>query len=456
MALSIRGCRLAEHARFDDALASTAEAVELWREACKESPQRFLPHLSSSLNDLSTRLAQLGRTEQAVVVAREAADMGERLANIDPAAYRSSWASCLNNLSNRLAEAGKSVDALAAIRQAMSIYRQLSAQEDPIYLPFLASSLCNLGACLSDAGDLVAAVDALTESVSIYASLRQRNPRKWPKEHCQALLGLGLQKAALGQRSESFGLAVQARDIALELAKNEPRSGLLLYARTLDFLADRTEEQGELSKASELRGESLRCYQQLDVTDRDVLLPRIAAALSSAAPRLAASGKGSAALEVAESAVGLYRGMQTDDETHGRYAAELASALLKYSEVLWASGRSVDSTRAAAECVRILRRSKGLDDLTHRRGLVSALSLLARRYVDLGRQDEALNALAEVVQNERLLAVQRPDVFRSGLRDSLGAIEPILRDVGRAEDALVVRRQVQELMPKPAHGVTQG
>jgi len=63
----------------------------------------------------------------------------------------------------------------------------------------------------------------------------------------------------------------------------------------------------------------------------------------------------------------------------------------------------------------------------------------------LGRQQEALEASQEVVDIQRKLAAERPDVFNSMLEASLHVLAQCLRHLGRDEDALPLMTEIQKI-----------
>ncbi|WP_376792341.1 tetratricopeptide repeat protein [Thermoflexus sp.] len=55
-----------------EAMETTQEAVNIYRELAQTSPQVFLPDLATSLNRLGNRLSDLGRREEALAALEEA------------------------------------------------------------------------------------------------------------------------------------------------------------------------------------------------------------------------------------------------------------------------------------------------------------------------------------------------------------------------------------------------
>jgi tetratricopeptide (TPR) repeat protein len=92
--------------RRDEALASTEEAVALYRELAEASPAAYLPDLAMALNNLGAQLSEVGRRDEALASTEEAVALYRELAEASPAAYLPDLAIALNNLGNRLADRG--------------------------------------------------------------------------------------------------------------------------------------------------------------------------------------------------------------------------------------------------------------------------------------------------------------------------------------------------------------
>jgi len=84
--------------RIGAALSTWQEATQLLRGLAEEEPQRFLPGLAGSVNNLSLALADFGRREEALDAAKEALEIYRQLAKSNPDAFMPDLAMSLNNL----------------------------------------------------------------------------------------------------------------------------------------------------------------------------------------------------------------------------------------------------------------------------------------------------------------------------------------------------------------------
>ena len=143
MSLNNLGNRLSNLGQREEALATSQEAVDLYRHLAQTRPDAFLPELAMSLNNLGNHLSNLGRREEALAASREAVDISRRLAQTRPDAFLPDLASSLNNLGRDLSNLGQREEALAASQEAVDIRRRLAQTRPDAFLPDLAMSLNN-------------------------------------------------------------------------------------------------------------------------------------------------------------------------------------------------------------------------------------------------------------------------------------------------------------------------
>ena len=112
--------------RGEEALKSTAEAVEIYRRLAGVRPDAFLSNLAGSLNDLGVMQSELGHREAALAVTAESVETYRKLALARPDAFLPDLASSLNNLGNAQSELGHREGALAATAESVATYRKLA------------------------------------------------------------------------------------------------------------------------------------------------------------------------------------------------------------------------------------------------------------------------------------------------------------------------------------------
>ncbi|MFF4230069.1 tetratricopeptide repeat protein, partial [Streptomyces sp. NPDC001820] len=89
-----------------------------------------------------------------------------------------------------------------------------------------------------------------------------------------------------------------------------------------------------------------------------------------------------------------------------------------------------------AQLITDHQRTRSRTDPDHLPDLAGSLNNLSIRLSDLGRREEALDAITKAVSIRRKLAQQRPDAFLPDLAGSLNNLANRLSDLGRREEAL--------------------
>src|SRR5262249_42017918 len=138
------GIRLSDVGDKRAALATTREAVNVYRQLAETEPATHLPDLAGTVHNLGIRLSGVGGGRAALEPTREAVNVYRRLAEAEPAAHLPGLATALNNLGTCLAEVGDLRTALEPTQEAVNTYRRLAEAEPAAYLPDLASAFNNL------------------------------------------------------------------------------------------------------------------------------------------------------------------------------------------------------------------------------------------------------------------------------------------------------------------------
>jgi tetratricopeptide (TPR) repeat protein len=147
--------------RHEEALQAVRTAVDWCRRLVGQddstptrSPAGVRANLAAALNNESNRLADVGRYDEALRSIREAVEIRRALASGDPASYAPELAESLNNLSVLLATVGDHQESLAFVEESVEIRRKLAAEGRGSYLPALASSVTNRANRLAEVGRL--------------------------------------------------------------------------------------------------------------------------------------------------------------------------------------------------------------------------------------------------------------------------------------------------------------
>lgn len=157
---------LSDLGQLEEALATTEQAVHLYRQLAEDRPDAFLSSLARSLNNLSAHLTSLWRPLEALATMEEASSIYRQLAEADPDAFRLDLAMSLNNQSENLAAMGRREEALATSEQAVTICRQLAKVRPDAFLSDLAGSLSDMAKCQGNLERWEEALATIEEAVS--------------------------------------------------------------------------------------------------------------------------------------------------------------------------------------------------------------------------------------------------------------------------------------------------
>jgi len=136
----------------------------------------FLPNLALSLNNLGGMgFSNLDRLEETLATSQEAVAIYRRLAETRPDAFLPHLAMSLSNLGSRLSDLGRLEEAPAASQEAVAIYRQLVETRQDAFLPELAMSLGAQGQTYAQSGRHADSVGAFGEGLATILPFAERN-----------------------------------------------------------------------------------------------------------------------------------------------------------------------------------------------------------------------------------------------------------------------------------------
>ncbi|HRI71941.1 MAG TPA: tetratricopeptide repeat protein, partial [Polyangium sp.] len=216
------GNRQSKIGQHEPALASTVEAVDIWRKLAEQLPDAYLPYLAMSLNNLGNRQIALGQREAALTSTQEAVVIRRQLAEQHPDIYQPDLAMSLNNLGNLQSALGQREAALASAQEAAATYQQLAKQRADAYQPDLAMSLNNLGIRQGELGQQEAALASTQDAVAIYGQLAEQRPDVYSPNLATSLHNLGARQSELGQQEAALASTQEAVAIYRQLGKQRP------------------------------------------------------------------------------------------------------------------------------------------------------------------------------------------------------------------------------------------
>jgi tetratricopeptide (TPR) repeat protein len=241
-------------------------------------------------------------------------------------------------------------------------------------------------------------------------------------------------------------LAVVATDQVLrQLLQERPSFERdIQSARLRSNLAMRLSELGDRASALVASMEAVKSYHQLVDRQPDVVLPELAAALTTFSMRLRELGRNQdEALAVSEEAVTIRRALIATHKDVSPVA--LANALNSHSVLLGELARHEEALAASAEAVTLLRTAAVADPAAVAFELGTALNSHSNELSALGRHDEALADSEEAVTIYRREAAIRPDAFLPHLATTLNTHSNRLIQAGHPEEALATIEDALEI-----------
>jgi tetratricopeptide (TPR) repeat protein len=438
---------LGDLGRPEEALEAGEEAVLIRRCLAAERPDAFTPALATALANLSGVLGDLGRPEEALKAGEEAVRLLRSLAAEHPDAFRPALSSALDNLSNRLSDLGRRGEALLASEEALRLRRELTAARPDAFRPDLAASLNNLSNRLSDLGRGEEALAASKEAARLYRQLATACPGAFRPELAGSLNNLSNRLSNLGHREEALAVSEEAVPLYRQLATTRPDAFRPELAMALSNLAKVLDDVGRREEALAASAEAAQLFRELAAARPDVFRLALAKALNNLAKVLGDVGGREEALATSEEAAQLFRELAAAHPE--AFQPDLASALSNLSNRLSDFGRREEALAASEEAARLFHELAPARPDAFRPELARALNNLSNRLADFGRREEALTAIEEVVAIRRELAAARPDAFQPDLATALHNLSNRLGALGRGDDALAACEEaIRTLSPQ--------
>ena len=413
-----------ELGRFNEALGSIAEAVEITRVLAVSHPDAFRPGLARALNNLSGHLEALGRFGEAQVAITESVDIGRGLAADQPDLYRADLAQSLLSLSNRQAELDRPEESLASITEAVEIRRALAVDGRDGSLHALALSLSNLS--VRQIGHREDALASATQAVMVLRGLSAARPDALRPDLAMALNNLAGCQAELGDFEAALVSSLEAVEMYRALAAARPDAFRPNLAMVLSNLSNHQAAIARRARAS---------AATLQVANEAIPPSRHGRALLSgeAGGHGHDQGRLREALASMMEAVTIYRPLAVDRSQI--FLGKLAGSLINLSTLQADLSLRSDAMASITEAVTICRALVDVRPAVYRPLLAISLRDLSLVQARLHRQEEALVSATEALEICRALAAAQPKTFRLDVARSLHGLAWLLDSVGRHREA---------------------
>jgi len=450
--LGSKGLRLGELGKREEALQLIEAALEHYRYLAQQNPDKFLPHLAGTLNNLGNIQSQSGKPEEALKSTAEAVGHYRELAKQTPNVFLPELAMGLNNLGVMQGNLGKHEEALESAEEAVDRYRELSIGSQDTYKPYLAGSLTNLGSEQRVLGKREDALKSAEQAVSLYQELAKQRPDMFLPPLARSLNNLGPIQGTLGKQEDALESAEEASGLYKELAKQRPDVFLSSLASSLANLGVRQSELGKRDEALESTEKATGYYRELAEQAPDTHLPDLAKILNNLGTMQHSLGRRNEALGSTENAVEHYRMLAK--RRPEAYLPDLAGAISNLGAMQSDLGKQREALTSVEEAVDLWRELAKQRREAFLPDLAMSLNNLGAMQSDFGKQEEALMSMEAACEHYQDLAKRYPDEFSTGLATSLNNLANIQSELGKREEALAsaetavsLRRELANQLP---------
>ena len=221
---------------FREARRHYEEALQMYRELARENPEKYLPNVARSLNNLGILFSDINELKQAQTYYEEALQIHRELAKKTSEKYLPDVARSLNNLGVLFSDINELKQAQGYYEEALQICRELAAQNPEVYLSDVAGSLNNLGILLKNINEFKQAQKYYEEALQIYRELAAKHPRAYLPDVAMTLNNLGVLLRNINNLKQAQPLFGEALQIYRELAAKNPEAYLSDVAGSLNNL----------------------------------------------------------------------------------------------------------------------------------------------------------------------------------------------------------------------------
>ena len=300
---------------FEAAEEEYQEALAIYRELAKTTPEAYLPDVAGTLNNLAVLHYYTHDFEAAEKEYQEALGIRRELAKTTPEAYLPDVAGTLNNLAVLHYYTHDFEAAEKEYQEALGIRRELAKTTPEAYLPDVAGTLNNLAVLHYYTHDFEAAEKEYQEALGIRRELAKTTPEAYLPDVAGTLNNL----AVLHYYTHDFEAAEkeyqEALGIRRELAKTTPEAYLPDVAMTLNNLALLHSDTHDFKAAEKEYQEALAIYRESAKTTPEAYLPDVAMTLYNMAILFARQEQYGDAEKAAEESLAIYQQMAQKSES---------------------------------------------------------------------------------------------------------------------------------------------
>lgn len=208
--------------RFDKARQYYEEALKMYRELANKNPEKYLPDVAKTLNNLGVLLANVGELKQAQTCFEEILQISQKLAKKNPEKHLSAVATTLSNLGNLLCHMKELEQAKTHYDEALKVSRTLDKKDPELHKSLIATILNNRGGLFSEKGKSKQALADLKKALKIRRELMELKPKEYKLEVAMSLYNLGILLRDTNKFHEAQTHLKEALQIYRELADKNP------------------------------------------------------------------------------------------------------------------------------------------------------------------------------------------------------------------------------------------
>ncbi|KAK0545569.1 hypothetical protein OC845_005036 [Tilletia horrida] len=425
---------------FEEAVEVATLLTALCRRKWSESGYpRDRANLASVLLDLASSFSQVGRYDEADASSSEALTIFRDMARREPKKYNPMLATTLRIRSVHDARAGRAEEALRLIRHSIEIYRSLCRDHPHVYEDELSSALLSYSVDLGQAGKHEEALGAIEECVKIRKALYQARPAQHEAGLAGALLNYSFRLSKEVRQQEALVAAKESVKMYRTLHQARPVVYEAGLARALDIYSSRLSDVGEDKEALAAMEECVRIQKSLYQARPAAYTADLAGALVNYSFQLSVAGRHEEALAAIETCVEMYTALH--QARPAAYEGSLAGALLDYSTRLIQASRQEEALAMAQKSVQMFKILHKARPEAYRADLARALFNYSARLNDAGKHKEALAAIEECVKMRKVLHQVRPAAYGADLARALSSYANRLSDVGKHDEALASNKE---------------
>jgi len=183
---------------IEQALNLYTKALQSYRELAKSNPQRYLPDLAMTLNNLANLHERKNDFIAAEPGYQEAVGIYRELAKSNSQSYLPDVAMMLNNLAILHYSNKDFTAAEVCYQEALGIYRDLAKGNSQSYQPDVATTLNNLAVLHYSKNDFTAAEAGFREALGIYRECAKSNSLRYQPDVAMTLGNLCTSKRSIG------------------------------------------------------------------------------------------------------------------------------------------------------------------------------------------------------------------------------------------------------------------